>query len=143
MTIAYDTFPRIGDYDSHLGFNILAVVFGILIILCTLWLIDTIKEKTLFGLIPGFVILLSCWGIYIAGINSFGVGEKCTSEKVNVTLMDASFEAEYKTGKHSVATFSHVFYMTPDGPVSFRRTNGSTYPKEAILYKNSCETIKR
>ena len=55
---------------------------------------------------------------------------------VRATLMDESYMLREKSGKHSYSDNAYLMYMTPDGPVSFRRNQGQVYPKEAILYKN-------
>ena len=58
------------------------------------------------------------------------------NEPVRATLMDESYMLREKSGKHSYSDNAYLMYMTPDGPVSFRRNQGQVYPKEAILYKN-------
>ena len=58
------------------------------------------------------------------------------NEPVRATLMDETYMLREKSGKHSYSDNSYLMYMTPDGPVSFRRNQGQVYPKEAILYKN-------
>lgn len=55
---------------------------------------------------------------------------------VQAQLMDEQWTQPEKSGKHSYRDQSYLMYMTPDGPVSFRRTPGQVYPKNATLYKN-------
>lgn len=58
------------------------------------------------------------------------------NEQVKAELMDEQWTQPEKSGKHTYRDQSYLMYMTPDGPVSFRRSTGQVYPKNAILYKN-------
>lgn len=57
------------------------------------------------------------------------------NELVVVELMDDSWHLREKSGKRYVEN-GYLMYMTPDGPVSFKRNTGQVYPQKATLYKN-------
>lgn len=65
---------------------------------------------------------------------------RIVNKPVEATLIDdaALGEVTQKVSKHKRETVPElfVFYMTPDGPVSFRRMSGATYAQKVVLYWN-------
>jgi len=57
------------------------------------------------------------------------------NEPVIAELMDDSWHLREKSGKRYVEN-GYLMYMTPEGPVSFKRNPGQIYPQRATLYKN-------
>lgn len=116
-----------------------APYWGTLIFLLTvvsvIWIfVGVIEEQD-----PPFVIVL--WALTCAGtIGLFLVIKELPAPPLNTpvtaTLLESDYVLTEKSGKHSTSDNRYLMYMTPDGPVSFRRYDGKVYPKQAILYKN-------
>lgn len=63
---------------------------------------------------------------------------KPENRKVIATLVDEGerYEEYRESKKTKTRLAAHVTYMTPDGPVTFKKYDGMIYPEQIILYRN-------
>lgn len=140
-TITYNMAPVLGDYHSQLGFWLVTGVSLLLYIIG--YLIQYFDEGSIKPNL-GSVIMIPIFSIIIGitAYNSFGKGQLCENQPVIAELIDKTYAETYRSGKYSSVIDTHVIYKTPDGEVTYQRSNGTIYPQQATLYKTTCTTIK-
>lgn len=140
-TITYNMTPVLGDYYSNAGFWF---IFGFVVFFYAVnyLLVSSIEGDYTPSALSYIFAVISVTIIGIAGFNSFGKGELCENQPVIAELIDKTYVETYRTGKYSSVIDTHVIYKTPDGEVTYRRSNGTIYSQQATLYKTTCTTIK-
>lgn len=84
-----------------------------------------------------WLLKLAVWMSLVLGV-AWGLIDRPippVNTPVVAELMDDSWHLREKSGKKYVEN-GYLMYMTPEGPVSFKRNPGQIYPQRATLYKN-------
>lgn len=134
MNTLYYTTTVIEDINnSHLGFWLLAIAAIIPSIVAFLIYLETVYTKI--STSQSFVVPITTWIVlmmypfYDSYIKEY---PRPKNEPVVATLVH-TYESEIRSGKQLVSA-EFVIYKVPEGEVSFRRTSGVVYSKEAVLY---------
>lgn len=130
MNTLYYTITVIEDINnSHVGFWLFAIAA---IILASLFALAISNAITCNDRIVASIlwVCFMAYPFYDSYIKEY---PRPKNEPVIATMVH-SYESEIRSGKQLVSA-EFVVYKVPEGEVSFRRTPGVVYSKEAVLYR--------
>lgn len=135
----YSLQPLEGTIDEHTGFY--AVLFVICFLSIMIYIHEFIRSDSFFAAIIAFfkfLFISSATVLPVVGWISWNSGTVYANVPVEATLV-STYESNTieRMSKRNISVASaFVTYMTPDGEVVFKRSEGIVYPKNAILYRN-------